>query len=326
MRFFSKFPKTTYDLSDNKDLSIITNIFRNVAVDDKRIIPLLNYEYTQIIDGERPDNTSMRLYGDESYAWTFFLLNEHLMKGISNWTTTQSVWREWIDKNYGIYSNITFLPKYAAVTSSNIGGVIYTNLIRNNDYLAGIDYDNVHVRLVGVQNGSKARVQSYSVNNYQAWCYEHTNNDAESFIANTSYNISYEDVQDIELRKEWLLSMEQFLKINQQPEYTSFAHYITTNSIIVYSDEWFDDLYDLYVSNITLTPESNRSYYPSYKAPKRFTEHDSHLDALLGDAQDFTTYWEYEEDVREVHAQIRTIQPQYIADFARTFKEIISHV
>jgi hypothetical protein len=39
------------------------------------------YENIQILDGERPDQLSYRLYNNMSYYWTFFLINENLRLG-----------------------------------------------------------------------------------------------------------------------------------------------------------------------------------------------------------------------------------------------------
>lgn len=41
------------------------------------------YNTVQILDGERPDQLSKRIYGTTQYHWTFFLINDHLRLGES---------------------------------------------------------------------------------------------------------------------------------------------------------------------------------------------------------------------------------------------------
>ena len=74
MQYFKYFPKLQYDLDDNKATKEIVDVFRfakivsNTTVDDITL-----YSYYDVIDGERPDHVSQRLYGTPDYYWTFFL-------------------------------------------------------------------------------------------------------------------------------------------------------------------------------------------------------------------------------------------------------------
>ena len=91
MSYFRYFPnRTNYDIileneskTDERNIKIsFADFFRSVAlvypkIEDGKFF----YQNVKILDGERPDQVSNRLYNSANYWWTFFLLNEHLMLG-----------------------------------------------------------------------------------------------------------------------------------------------------------------------------------------------------------------------------------------------------
>lgn len=91
MSYFSQFPlRTDYKISlVNSDLTkeievgvSFPDFFRHVSL----AYPKVNdgkffYEQVKILDRERPDQLSYRLYGNEKYYWTFFIINDKLRLG-----------------------------------------------------------------------------------------------------------------------------------------------------------------------------------------------------------------------------------------------------
>ena len=71
MSFFRKFPQTEYDLLNDSNLRTITDIFRNVDVNEEQLDGFLSYKFERIEDGERPDQLSFRLYDSSDFYWTF---------------------------------------------------------------------------------------------------------------------------------------------------------------------------------------------------------------------------------------------------------------
>ena len=51
---------------------------------------LYSYQKVDILNGERPDNLSQRLYGTPDYYWTFFIANDDLKSGLSSWPKSDS--------------------------------------------------------------------------------------------------------------------------------------------------------------------------------------------------------------------------------------------
>lgn len=91
MSYFTQFPhRTDYpitlvneDLTKEIEVSLsFPDFFRHVAL----AYPKINdgkffYEQVRILDRERPDQLSYRLYGNERYYWTFFIINDKLRLG-----------------------------------------------------------------------------------------------------------------------------------------------------------------------------------------------------------------------------------------------------
>ena len=73
--FFSRFPKIAYDIVGDGSFLSLTNIVNNVNINSLYTNESTYYTFYEIIDGERPDTVSYKLYGNPSYHWTFFIIN-----------------------------------------------------------------------------------------------------------------------------------------------------------------------------------------------------------------------------------------------------------
>lgn len=78
MSYFANFPLIEYKFEGSKKPIQFTNllaysrVFNNIG-DDQTL-----YRLETVIDGERPDILSNRLYGSPEYYWSFYLLNEKI--------------------------------------------------------------------------------------------------------------------------------------------------------------------------------------------------------------------------------------------------------
>lgn len=104
MSFFKQFPRTKYDIRNDSNLISITNIFRNVDVNENMLDGFLNYKLERIEDGERPDQMSFRLYENTNFYWTFFIANDFLKDGYNSWPKGRQGLAEFIADEYGPYS------------------------------------------------------------------------------------------------------------------------------------------------------------------------------------------------------------------------------
>lgn len=84
--FFSSFPRVFYSFGNNEDPVVFQNLTRYDDLIDQVGQDIATYTEYEIIDGERPDTLSQKLYGNPTYDWTFFLMNERLRE--TGWPMT----------------------------------------------------------------------------------------------------------------------------------------------------------------------------------------------------------------------------------------------
>ncbi len=106
--FFSQFPKTEYSIENNAIQNVITDYFRYVDVVDRLAQSTYAYSTVDILDSERPDTLSYRLYGTPDYYWTFFITNDFLKEGISAWPKGDSEIKSHIKNQYKNISAFRF--------------------------------------------------------------------------------------------------------------------------------------------------------------------------------------------------------------------------
>ena len=106
--FFNQFPKTAYSVQNNGIQSVITDYFRYVDVIDQLAQSTYTYSTLDILDSERPDTVSHRLYGTTDYYWTFFITNDFLKDGLSAWPKGDSEIKNYIANQYKNISAFRF--------------------------------------------------------------------------------------------------------------------------------------------------------------------------------------------------------------------------
>ena len=121
--FFKKFPQVDYDFDRNGILQTMTDIFRHVKPLENSIDEMLGYNFYNVIDGERPDVVSERLYGTGAYYWTFFVVNEKLHDGYREWPMSEIDFSEYLDKKY---EGVAIVPKRPKITTNTDGLVLST--------------------------------------------------------------------------------------------------------------------------------------------------------------------------------------------------------
>ena len=86
------------DGSGNKDL--MKNLTAKAKVSDALLDNAGFYQTVEIIDGERPDHLSQRLYGSPDYHWTFLLLNPQIKNIWDDWPMSASQLIEYCTNKY----------------------------------------------------------------------------------------------------------------------------------------------------------------------------------------------------------------------------------
>lgn len=133
--YFKRFPIVYYNFGDNEASTLFSNISAYIDIIDQVKQEVAFYEKYTILDGDRPDTVSQKLYGTPDYHWTFFAMNDGLRE--SGWPMPERELRELVKKRYPhrtvtTESSIasTFLPGINVIgkTSGTTGRVIERNL------------------------------------------------------------------------------------------------------------------------------------------------------------------------------------------------------
>ena len=133
--YFQRFPFVEYNFGDNEANTIFPNITSYIDMIDQLKGEVAFYEKYTILDGDRPDVVSQKLYGTPDYHWTFFFMNDGLRE--SGWPLPEREMRELVKKRYPHRTVTTedaiaanFLPGDFVLgkTSGTTGRVIERNL------------------------------------------------------------------------------------------------------------------------------------------------------------------------------------------------------
>ena len=76
--YFSNINNTLIDIDGSGNVDLLKNLTAKAKVSDALLSNAGFYQTVEIIDGERPDLLSQRLYGTPDYHWTFLLLNPQI--------------------------------------------------------------------------------------------------------------------------------------------------------------------------------------------------------------------------------------------------------
>ena len=98
MDYFKFFPETSYKFGNESTPDVFRNISIYADVIDQVKDNLTVYENYNILDGERPDNVSQKIYDTPQYYWTFYLLNDNIRE--KGWPLTQKRLFEFAKEKY----------------------------------------------------------------------------------------------------------------------------------------------------------------------------------------------------------------------------------
>jgi len=147
MPFFRNFPKTNYDFSQTGISTKVTDIFRYVKPIDSYLDDISTYKWHLIDPGERPDQVSQKLYGTPIYYWTFFILNEHLRRGMACWPMGQQEFDEYLATEY---EGVTINSRPEIIRNSDGAITEYRNSIA--------DRFEVGEPVLGIQSGATGKI------------------------------------------------------------------------------------------------------------------------------------------------------------------------
>ena len=116
-KYFTNFPEIQYQLADGK-IVYIKDFFRKSKIEQEAVNAIVEYNLYNIPDGDRPDITATKLYGNPNLHWTFFLVND--IENYYDWVKDSSTFERYINKKYpGQYAIASASTDIVAAKSNN---------------------------------------------------------------------------------------------------------------------------------------------------------------------------------------------------------------
>lgn len=100
MAYFTNFESIDYDFDGSGINRTITNLAQYSTIITKNIDDVSFYSYYNILDGERPDTVSQKLYNTPEYYWTFFIINDNLQNYWHDWPKGSEALRSFVENEY----------------------------------------------------------------------------------------------------------------------------------------------------------------------------------------------------------------------------------
>ena len=98
--YFSNIIDVAIDVDGSGNRDKLKNLTAKSKISDELINNAGFYQTIEIIDGERPDHLSQRLYGTDKYHWTFLLLNPQIKNIWDDWPMKYSQLVEYCTNKY----------------------------------------------------------------------------------------------------------------------------------------------------------------------------------------------------------------------------------
>lgn len=136
MAYFRNFPLTQYRFGTSSDTATIQQLSAYVEVIDLVKDDIAYYNLYEVRDGERPDVLSQRLYGDQQFYWTFYMLNDDIRR--QGWPLSTRELEEFLVEEYTNWTlttqnDIFNTFKEGQVVTGSLSGATGTVIERNLD-------------------------------------------------------------------------------------------------------------------------------------------------------------------------------------------------
>ena len=116
--YFKNIQNVNIDVDGSGNLDRLKNLTSKAKVSASLLSNAAYYQTVKVIDGERPDHLSQRLYGSSQYHWTFLLLNPQI----------KNIWDDWPMKHSQLIEYCTQKYQYLAAD---------TDVDLNNKFILG---------------------------------------------------------------------------------------------------------------------------------------------------------------------------------------------
>ena len=339
--FFNQFPKSLYSIENNAIQNTITDYFRYVDVVDRLAQSTYAYSSVDILDSERPDTLSYRLYGTPDYYWTFFITNDFLKEGLSEWPKGDSEIKNHIANQYKNISAFRFPigEDDDAGRRSTVIGIP----IKNEAYLPylrlckRIGYEGE----IGKRVFSSAKIVDYDANKSLIWI---DNSDVTWFAEDSTINDQVGDGGSLDTQYSAKSKVDMFYSGTIASDFSvqfvsdgtpaasvlrkSFIDELRLAAVRFRPNAFFDtrpdDVLDADYTLTTTQYWKDGSLAPAhYYDPTNINEEISEY--MAGpEASNYVSIYDDMIEKNDARRTIKATAPQYIESFTREFKKLLN--
>lgn len=157
MSFFLNHPVVPYRFGTDGQIALFNDLTVYIDLIDQIKDNITFYENYHILDGDRPDVLSQKLYGSPDYHWIFFLLNDHIRE--QGWPLPDRDLRSYVENTH---------PNRVVTTTDAINGNFLPGKtvkgaitgVRGEVIKRNLDLGQVVIRSFTIQaNGRQANFQ-----------------------------------------------------------------------------------------------------------------------------------------------------------------------
>lgn len=125
--YFKKLPNLLYLDRENKEIRTYArakNLFKRIKIREINDGQITNFEYYNVIPGERPDNVAQKFYDDPTLDWVILLAN-NIIDVYSEWPMDNKSLEKHLEEKYG--DTLNDISHYESVEVRNSAGEIIFN-------------------------------------------------------------------------------------------------------------------------------------------------------------------------------------------------------
>ena len=135
--YFSKFPKLLYDIKNDGNVKLVTDIFRRIKVRSKIKDNISLYDKYDVGEGESPETVAFKIYGDTNYFWVVCLMN-NIVNRFYDWPLDEYVFQQYVKDKYANAVGIHHFERTQdSGPQTGDGPADYSHLIECNETDAG---------------------------------------------------------------------------------------------------------------------------------------------------------------------------------------------
>jgi hypothetical protein len=337
--FFSKFPRRHYDVRNNGVFEIMTDISRGVDINDSNADAIILYNSVRILDGERPDVLSHRLYGSADFYWTFFIINNHLREGLlSAWPLSALAFEKMIDETYNGFSVLTCVPIFGEDELLNDLSI----LDFNEEYLP---YLTIQTYAGGDMYPGVAQIAGYDDTRFQLWLTNvylpakfETSDDAPEYFKICWFTPDgYDESTSAIKQREWMEGMLSRMMVSNPAKYATYLERYNDKTEYTRAakkgqtpEEFRTYLLTLFTLE-TIYPKTD-FWYEAKHAPDYYvseiddSEQISALNALVLNEHNpnVVSYYENEVAIDESKHTISCLKPEMIRRFRDDYFDLLN--